>query len=211
MLANHIYQIHENQQIVLIKGEKSEDQIYYDSFLSAFRQLPTKSSRPRVIEATWSDFKKYEKLGTNIFFVFLSTEKEKVFTILNAYSSKESISIFGLKEWTEFKEVNSEIKNKFKFYYASPSYFSFKDPTIIPFHKQFRSKYGADLTKMACLGFDATLNVVSVLLMGKKKDKELISNYEYSQSGNGNGFQNKNGFILKFEDFESTKVEWKKK
>jgi hypothetical protein len=64
---------------------------------------------------------------------------------------------------------------------------------------------------MACLGFDATLNVVSVLLMGKKKDKELISNYEYSQSGNGNGFQNKNGFILKFEDFESTKVEWKKK
>jgi LysM repeat protein len=211
ILANHIYQIHENQQIVLIKAEKSEDQIYYDSFLSAFRQLPTKSSRPRVIEATWSDFKKYEKLGTNIFFVFLSTEKEKVFTILNAYSSKESISIFGLKEWTEFKEVNSEIKNKFKFYYASPSYFSFKDPTIIPFHKQFRSKYGADLTKMACLGFDATLNVVSVLLMGKKKDKELISNYEYSQSGNGNGFQNKNGFILKFEDFESTKVEWKKK
>jgi LysM repeat protein len=211
ILANHIYQIHENQQIVLIKGEKSEDQIYYDSFLSSFRQLPTKSSRPRVIEATWSDFKKYEKLGTNIFFVFLSTEKEKVFAILNAYSSKESISIFGLKEWTEFKEVNSEIKNKFKFYYASPSYFSFKDPTIIPFHKQFRSKYGADLTKMACLGFDATLNVVSVLLMGKKKDKELISNYEYSQSGNGNGFQNKNGFILKYEDFESTKVEWKKK
>jgi LysM repeat protein len=211
ILADHVYKIHENQQIVLIKGEKSEDQIYYDSFLSSFRQLPTKSSRPRVIEATWSDFKKYEKVGSNVFFIFLSTEKEKVITLLKTYSSKENISLFGLKEWTDFKEVSSEIKNKFKFYYASPSYFSYKEPSIMPFHKLFRSKYGSDLTKVSCLGYDATLNVVSVLLMGKKKEKGLISNYEFSQYGVGNGFQNKNGFILKFEDFESTQVEWKRK
>jgi LysM repeat protein len=211
ILADHIYQIHENQQIVLIKGEKPEDQIYYDSFLSCFRQLPTKLSRPRVIEATWSEYKKYEKVGSNVIFVFLSNEKEKVITLLKAYSSNENIALFGLKEWTDFKEVSSEIKNKFKFYYASPSYFSYKDPSVMPFHKLFRSKYGSDLTKVACLGYDATLNAVSTLFMGKKKEKGLISNYEFSQSGNGNGFQNKNGLILKFEDFESSKVEWKKK
>jgi ABC-type branched-subunit amino acid transport system substrate-binding protein len=211
ILAENVYQTHENQQIILIKSEKQEDQILYNSFLKSFKELPPKASRPRVIEATWNDFKKYEKLGSQIFFIFLSTEKEKVLTLLSSYSNKENIFLFGLKEWAEFKEVNSEIKNKYTFYYASPSYFSYKDPTIIPFHKQFRSKYGTDLTKVACLGYDATMNIASYLLLGKKTDQGLISGYDFVQSEPKNGYQNKNGFILKFEEFESKKVEWKRK
>jgi LysM repeat protein/ABC-type branched-subunit amino acid transport system substrate-binding protein len=210
-LANYIYQIHDNQQIVIIKGEKSDDLSNYDAFLSAFRQLPNKVSRPRIIEATWNDYKRYEKLGSNVIFIFLSTEKEKVLTLLNAYAMKENVTLFGLKEWTDFKEVNSEIKNKYKFYYASPSFFSFKDPQIIPFHKQFRSKYNMDLNKIACLGYDATLTITAQFLMGKKQCQGLISTYDFIQLGPGNGFQNRNAFILKFEEFESNKVEWKRK
>jgi LysM repeat protein len=211
LLAENVYQTHENQQIILIKSEKQEDQILYNSFLKTFKEMPPKASRPRVIEATWSDYKKYEKLGSNIFFVFLSTEKEKVLTLLSSYANKENITLFGVKEWAEFKEINSEINNKFSFCYASPSYFSYKDPTIIPFHKQFRSKYGADLSKMACLGYDATMNIASYLLLGKKLNQGLISGYDFVQSEPKNGYQNKNGFILKFEEFESKKVEWKRK
>ena len=211
LLAENVYQTHENQQIILIKSEKQEDQILYNSFLKTFKEMPPKASRPRVIEATWSDYKKYEKLGSNIFFIFLSTEKEKVLTLLSSYANKENFTLFGLKEWAEFKEINSEINNKFSFYYASPSYFSYKDPAIIPFHKQFRSKYGADLTKVACLGYDATMNIASYLLLGKKSNQGLISGYDFVQSEPKNGYQNKNGFILKFEEFESKKVEWKRK
>jgi LysM repeat protein len=211
ILAENVYQNHENQQIILIKSEKQEDQILYNSFLKSFKELPPKASRPRVIEANWNDYKKYEKLGSQIFFIFLSTEKEKILTLLSSYSTKENIFLFGLKEWAELKEVNAEIKNKYTFYYASPSYFSYKDPTIIPFHKQFRSKYGADLTKVACLGYDATMNIASYLLLGKKTDQGLISGYDFVQSEPKNGYQNKNGFILKFEEFESKKVEWKRK
>jgi LysM repeat protein/ABC-type branched-subunit amino acid transport system substrate-binding protein len=211
LLAENVYQTHENQQIILIKSEKQEDQILYNSFLKTFKEMPPKASRPRVIEATWSDYKKYEKLGSNIFFVFLSTEKEKVLTLLSSYANKENITLFGVKEWAEFKEINSEINNKFSFYYASPSYFSYKDQAIIPFHKQFRSKYGADLTKVACLGYDATMNIASYLLLGKKSNQGLISGYDFVQSEPKNGYQNKNGFILKFEEFESKKVEWKRK
>jgi LysM repeat protein len=211
LLAENVYQTHENQQIILIKSEKQEDQILYNSFLKTFKEMPPKASRPRVIEATWSDYKKYEKLGSNIIFIFLSTEKEKVLTLLSSYANKENITLFGLKEWAEFKEINSEINNKFSFYYASPSYFSYKDPAIIPFHKQFRSKYSADLTKVASLGYDATMNIASYLLLDKKSNQGLISGYDFVQSEPKNGNQNKNGFILKFEEFESKKVEWKRK
>ena len=85
------------------------------------------------------------------------------------------------------------------------------DPSIIPFHKHFRSRYGADLTKVACLGYDATMNIASYLLLGKKSNQSLISGYDFVQSDPKNGFQNKNGFILKFEEFESKKIEWKRK
>ncbi|MFY7944393.1 MAG: hypothetical protein ACOVNZ_07405, partial [Crocinitomicaceae bacterium] len=209
-LASYIHQLHTNQQIVLIKSEKQEDQLNYEVFLSAFKQMPAKASRPRVIEASWSDYKKYEKLGTEIFYIFLSTDTEKVIALLKTYSEKSNVLVFGLKEWVDFKEVNSEIKNKFNFYYASPTYFSFREPTIIPFHKRIRSQFGVDLSKITCLGFDVTFNTSANLLLGKKIDAGLISGYNIFQSGTGNGFQNKSGFILKFEDFESNKVEWKK-
>lgn len=211
ILAEEIHYLHENQQIVIIKSEKQEDQILYNYFLKAFKEMPTKASRPRIIEATWSDYKKFEKLGANIFFIYLSTEKERVLSFLSSYINKENVTLFGLKEWTEFKEVNADINNKFSFYYASPSFFSYKDPSIIPFHKHFRSRYGADLTKVACLGYDATMNIASYLLLGKKSNQSLISGYDFVQSDPKNGFQNKNGFILKFEEFESKKIEWKRK
>jgi hypothetical protein len=35
--------------------------------------------------------------------------------------------------------------------------------------------------------------------------KGLISNYEFIQSGFGNGFQNNSSFVLEFKDFESKK------
>ena len=206
-LAKHIYKRHENQQIVLIKGSKLEDQINYDSFLSAFRQLPIKTSRPRVIEANWGDYKKYEQLGSEIYYVFLSTEKDKVISLLTSCSTMLNVHVFGLKEWLEYKEVSSELKNKFTFSYASPSYFSYKESSIMPFHKQYRGKYGADLTKIACLGFDATLNICSELFLGKLSPNGLISKYDFIQFGNGNGFQNNSSFILNYHDFESKKEE----
>jgi hypothetical protein len=68
-----------------------------------------------------------------------------------------------------------------------------------------------DLNKIACLGYDATLTITAQFLMGKKQCQGLISTYDFIQLGPGNGFQNRNAFILKFEEFESNKVEWKRK
>jgi LysM repeat protein len=206
-LANYIYQKHTDQQIILIKSEKQEDQRFYDSFLTAFRKLPIKDSRPRVIEVTWNDYRKFEKLNQGIFYVFLSTEKEKIISLLSYSSDKKNIEVFGLREWVDLKEVNSDLKKKFTFCYSSPTYFSLSENTLKPFHKKIRSKYGSDLTKMNCLGFDATMNICSQFLLSKKSPTGQISKYDFKQVGVGNGFQNTASFILKFQDFESIRLE----
>jgi hypothetical protein len=103
----------------------------------------------------------------------------------------------------DWKEVSGTLSNKYSFTYASPSYFSYHSPTVIPFHKEFRQMYAADVTKMACLGFDATLTVCRQFLQTLDEQKGVISNYRFVSQGQGNGFQNTLGYILKFNEFES--------
>lgn len=206
-LAKYIYQRHTDQQIVLIKSDLQEDQRFFDGFLNAFRALPIKESRPRIIETNWNDYRKFEKLNQRIFYVFLSTEKERVVKLLTYTAGKQDVDVFGLREWVDFKEVNSELKNKFSFFYASPTHFSYSENSLKAFHKKVRGKYGCDLTKMNCLGFDATLNCCSQFLMSRSSPVGQISKYEFKQAGIGNGFQNSASFILKFQDFESIRLE----
>lgn len=206
-LAKYINKKHSNQQIVIIRSDKPEDQRMYSSFLNAFRMLPLKDSRPRIIEVSWNEYRKFEKLNQEIFYVFLSTEKDKIISLLSYCAQKQFVEVFGLREWTEFKEVNGVLNNKFSFCYASPTYFSLNENSIKPFHKMIRSKYGSDLTKMNCLGYDATLNICTQFLLGKNATSGQISKYDFKQVGVGNGFQNTASFILKFQDFESIRLE----
>jgi len=202
-LAYHIYKKHENQQIVLIKGTKPDEDWMNQVFLNYFKEFPQKNSRPRVIEADWTNFKNFESLSAQTMFVFLSTDKDKVLKLLDKYKGNQTISIFGLKDWAEWKEINATISNKYEFTYSSPTFFDLKDEQIIPFHKNFRRYYSADLTKIACQGYDAILNVSSAFFLDKELKKGLINSYKMNQIGKGNGIQNEGGFILKFQEFES--------
>jgi LysM repeat protein len=201
-LAYHIYKKHDNQQIVLIKGTKPDEDWMNQVFMNYFKEFPAKNSRPRVIEADWTNFKNFESLSAQTMFVFLSTDKDKVIKILDKFKGNQTVSIFGLKEWADWKEVNGTIMNKYEFTYASPTHFDLRDPQVINFHKQYRRFYGADLTKTACQGYDAVLNVCSAFFLDKELKKGLINSYQLNQIGKGNGIQNEGGFVLKFQDFE---------
>ncbi len=201
-LAYHIYQKHDNQQIVLIKGTKPDEDWMNQVFMNYFKEFPTKNSRPRVIEADWANLKNFESLSAQTMFIFLSTDKDKVLKLLDKYKENQTVSLFGLKEWADWKEVNGTIMNKYEFTYASPTHFDLRDPQVINFHKLYRRSYNADLTKTACQGFDAVLNVCSTFFLDIEMKKGLINSYQLNQIGKGNGIQNEGGFVLKFQDFE---------
>ena len=201
-LAYHIYQKHDNQQIVLIKGTKPDEDWMNQVFMNYFKEFPTKNSRPRVIEADWANLKNFESLSAQTMFIFLSTDKDKVLKLLDKYKENQTVSLFGLKEWADWKEVNGIIMNKYEFTYASPTHFDLRDPQVINFHKLYRRSYNADLTKTACQGFDAVLNVCSTFFLDIEMKKGLINSYQLNQIGKGNGIQNEGGFVLKFQDFE---------
>lgn len=203
LLALSVHRQFVNQTIVLIKGENEMDMKNDALFLSAFRAVPSSVSKAKIIEATWKNYRQYESMNEDIMYIALSTDKVKVLSLLERYKDNAQVKLFGMKEWIEWKEVSGTLANKYSFTYASPSFFSYHSPSVQAFHKKYRRTYGADLTKMACLGYDATLMVCRQLLEKNAIQSGVISNYQLKQMGAGNGYQNTAGFVLQFKGFES--------
>ena len=203
LLALSVHRQFVNQTIVLIKSESEVDVKNDQLFLNSFHNVPSSVSKAKIIEASWKNYRQYEVMNEDIIYVCLSTDKAKVLGLLEKYKDNPHVKIYGMKEWLEWKEVSGTIANKYTFTYASPSYFSYHSPTVQAFHKKFRRTYSADLTKMACLGYDATLMVCRQLLEKTAIQSGVISNYQLKQMGTGNGYQNTAGFVLQFKGFES--------
>jgi LysM repeat protein len=202
-LAVEMITTKKDQQLVLVKSGNAADDLMYQHFLSAFRAEVALKYNSKIIEANYDNYKLFTKNGRSTCFIFLSNEKEKVIALLNHCKENELFQVVGLKEWIDFKEINSEIKNKFSFYYMAPSYFSYNDPALKTFHKLYRKKYNADLTKMACLGYDVVYNACKYFMTDEVASRGLISNFSFVENPDGKGFQNTGCFLLKFEDFES--------
>ena len=202
-LAWSVHRHFVNQTVVLIKGESEVDKKTDQLFLTAFRNVPSSVSKAKIIEATWKNYQQYEFMNDEIIYMVLSTDKAKVLPLLEKYKSNEKVHVYGLKEWLEWKEVSGTIANKYVFTYVSPSYFSYHSPSVMTFHKKYRKTYSADVSRMSCLGFDATLMICRQLVNQSNKQNGVISNYQLIQQGVGNGFQNTSGFVLDFKGFES--------
>ena len=202
-LAVEMITTKKDQQLVLVKSGNAADDLMYQHFLSAFRAEVALKYNSKIIEANYDNYKLFTKNGRSTCFIFLSNEKEKVIALLNHCKENELFQVVGLKEWIDYKEINGEIKNKFSFYYMAPSYFSYNDPALKTFHKLYRKKYNADLTKMACLGYDVVYNACKYFMTDEVALRGLISNFSFVENPDGKGFQNTGCFLLKFEDFES--------
>jgi LysM repeat protein len=206
-IARYVHQLHTSQQIVLIKPTKPEDEVLYRSFLKAFKDFPTKLTKPRIIEADWSNFKSFEQLTSETFVVFLSTDKDKALQLLERYKNSPNIRLIGLKEWVDWKEVSATLSNKFQFTYASTSSTDMKDERLVHVHRQFRKRFGVDMSRTACLGFDAVMQSANLFFLNRDADRGLITSVKFVSAGIGHGMKNDRGVVLKFSDFESM-VEW---
>lgn len=188
-------------RVVLIKNEKSDELWMQNTFSSAFR-MESQDTDFQLIEATWKNYKQFEQIGGEIYFVYLSNEKEKVITLLSQYQLSENFHLVGLKEWTEWKEVNSTVNNKFKFQYAAPNQFDYEDENIKVFHRKFRNAKQADLNKTICLGYDVTRNVLQ-FIQEKTTQQGIISSLCPILKKDTDGYENTATVPVIFEHFKS--------
>ena len=141
------------EQIILYRTNLATDTSRETRFLQQFRQLATKGTR--IISADLPTLKAFLMAEKPCVIFCLSTEKSLVVNLTkNVKSAPVVHKLIGLKEWTDWKELNASISNESDFFYFSTGCMDYSEASVKVFHKKYRSTYGADLSKYALFGFD---------------------------------------------------------
>jgi LysM repeat protein len=199
-LATHLHRNYQGSTIVLISSPNAADQLLEQRFKSAFLSVPTSQSKLKLQEANWSNYQKFKTVGGPQLLVSFSSDRAKVMGLLKVAATDTNIRIVGHKDWIDYKELDDpEVRNQ-AFLVALPSYFNYHDRQIIPFHKAYRKRYNADLSKMACLGYDITLHVGKQLLGDKHPKQGLISNMTLNHSSNRMFIENNASVLVNYKN-----------
>ncbi|MFM7596750.1 MAG: LysM peptidoglycan-binding domain-containing protein [Flavobacteriales bacterium] len=207
MLANTLATQSLSKQVILFESGLSSDTTLEHQFMLAFNDYAPNNAR--VVLANESMIKAFSKSTTPLNIVCLSQDKKHVINILKATQSNPNVSLYGLREWTEYKEVNAVLENQGTFNYMSTTCFDLENPSVKNFHKAFRVAYETDLTKSALLGYDLLCNFVPWFFNGVPMKKGLMTTFDYGKTVNF--YHSNEGFQpCRFKNFKNERTDgWK--
>ncbi len=189
-LASHIHSHFQGYTIVLVSDVNTVDQYAEQHFRTTFSSVPTSESKLKLQGANFANFQKFKTLGEPLLVVSFTKDKEKVQALLKIAEKDSSVQIAGCKDWLDFKNFDDPKVTQQPFLVALPSSFDYADPKIIEFHREYRRKYNSDLTKMACLGYDVTMHLGSLLLGVNEVQNGLITNLQLQLNTPVNNIEN---------------------
>jgi len=147
-----------------------------------------------------ANYQKFKTVGGPQLLVSFSSDKSKVQGLLKAAALDSNFLVVGHKDWIDYKELDApEVRNQ-PFLVALPSYFNYHERHIVAFHKSYRRRYNADLSKMACLGYDLTLHIGKQLLGDEHPQKGLISNMQLKTTASGLYIENNAALVVTYKN-----------
>jgi len=149
--------------------------------------------------------------------VYIPSDNEVFVTqiIDKLYAADDSmhIEIIGSDNWINFQNINSATLNKLSFNFISPFYVDYNSSDVKDFIKRYRMTYETEPSYFAFQAYDITSYFLNSLrkygrifqFCISEKDAfpnphGLIYNFNFERINKTGGFENKNVFILKFND-----------
>jgi LysM repeat protein len=197
---------------ILIKSPSEKDQVLYDFFKQGYLNSTVSIAKPKLIEATLSDFTSYMKKGVKINLIFPTNEVKHATSFVNKFNSvsdkydEYNIRIFATKDWAAFDEIRGQFKNKYNLHFASPNDLNYKEERTMNLLRRYRIAYNADMTKMSVQGYDVILGFCADFFLNKPQGRLIMNRFEQVQSDAGSGFENKTAFLIEVEDYQLINV-----
>jgi LysM repeat protein len=197
---------------ILIKSPSEKDQVLYDFFKQGYLNSTVSIAKPKLIEATLSDFTSYMKKGVKINLIFPTNEVKHATSFVNKFNSvsdkydENNIRIFATKDWAAFDEIRGQFKNKYNLHFASPNDLNYKEERTMNLLRRYRIAYNADMTKMSVQGYDVILGFCADFFLNKPQGRLIMNRFEQVQSDAGSGFENKTAFLIEVEDYQLINV-----
>ena len=228
-MAQEIARKYHDQNVIVVRNQKNdEDEYYYRTFKNAFaeeiQKYPNRyldSAKETYINSKGRRLSTVESkmvLAKNNIIVVPSQSIGHVsnfFTKLSSTTNSNpyrtySFQVFGLEDWSEFPTIDEKYKNKFKLSLVTSGYVEYEDTTVLEFISNYRSKYSTDPSKFSFIGFDAAfIKLKGLLLYGTNflhhyQDLNNIGFYTnslFEKVDPKGGYENKNVFIIRYEDY----------
>ncbi len=132
---------------------------------------------------------------------------------LYAVGDSMKIEIIGSDNWINFQNINSSTLNKLSFSFISPYYVDYNSAEVKKFIKTYRTIYETEPSYFAFQAYDITYYFLNSLrkygrifqFCISEKDAfpnphGLIFNFDFKRINENSGFENKEVFILKFNN-----------
>jgi LysM repeat protein len=209
--AKYLAENKTSYQLVLIKVDAKDDELYQAFRIKFYSSLP-KDSKFKLIECSQGDMGNFIKKGGNT--IFIVPSRDKVFSTrfinnldkLDSKAGSGTLTVFGTKDWANNDDIRGFYKNKFNLHYASPYDFNYSSDLTKKMLKKYRIKYNSDLSKYAVQGFDISMFFIQDFFLNIKNTSGVMNRISVKNVGNGSGFENKSCFILKQENYEMIQV-----
>lgn len=179
-LGKALGELSKNEQVVLFQTGLDSDTLLEKQFIQDFYDYSPKNSR--LILANESMLKAFSKTTSPLNMVCVSQDKKQVLNVMNLLRENHLVKLFGLREWTELKEVNSVLDNQGEFHYMSTTCFDLEHPRVKKFHKAFRVAYETDLSKSVLLGYDILNTLIPWLSGNKPLSTGLMTSFDYGKT-----------------------------
>jgi LysM repeat protein len=215
-VADYILKMHQEDKVILVKPTLKSDLVLFDAFRNRFNQernhLP---SSPSLVETTLDQMKLHLTTSNKNVLVFPVLSKSSAIAFMDRLNNssfrakKGDITVFGMKEWVDFTEINNLYKNKFNMHFGSSNFVDYYSEQMIEMNRKFRASYQTDMSKMAIQAYDVFMFYCSSFLTIHESSKLLMNKFSMESSGIDNGFENKNVFIveqIEYELFDTEKL-----
>jgi LysM repeat protein len=180
MLGKFLGESSLDKQVVLYQTGLASDTTLERQFIRDFYNHTPKNVR--LILANESMLKAFSKATSPVNVVCLSQDKKQVIQVVKLMRSNNQVSLYGLREWTELKEINSLLDNQGVFNYMSTTCFDLENLRVKNFHKAFRASYETDLSKSALLGYDIMYGLVPWLVGVNPMRNGLMTTFDYGKT-----------------------------
>lgn len=205
-LGKYLAEKNAHHKIILVNTGK-QDSILRASFKSGLNTVK-KANKINLIEAYPASVTGHLTRGVKTHIIVPTENGKKAkefFTLLNRGAHRiasKDLSVYGERAWANIEAIPDDMKNKFKWRFASPNFIDYYSDEMIEMNTEFRKKYNTDFSKMAVHGYDIATFFLSAFFLSEKQPKLLMSRFDLEQLNESSGYMNRATFVVENDDFE---------
>mgnify|MGYP006294036569 CR=1 FL=1 len=130
-----------------------------------------------------------------------------VLATLNTFTEDHQITVFGMKDWIRFENIELDYLHKMKTHILSNSYIDYAEEDVIEFVSNYRKVFHTEPSKFSFFGYDVMFYFLNALkTYGKEfrfciqdfKIDLLQTDYRFKRESPFDGFENNAIYIIKF-------------